>query len=165
MVLSEIFVFEDDLEVCRVLEVLFLKWDYDVFFFVDGDLLFVVVWYKVFVCILLDFQLFGKLGFEVFVELYVVEYLVFVFMMLGYGSIEIVVKVVKFGVVQFFEKLFKLCDLIDSIERVLVVFFDYGWGDVGDVVGCDFSVMDLFMLCECQIWEQIMQGNLSKDIV
>jgi FixJ family two-component response regulator len=100
----EIFIVDDDPDVCSALSLLFSSEGYEVTCFLDGASFLAAARAHTPACILLDVQLPGQSGLDILKHLNAQDYPAPIFMISGGGDISMAVEAIKHGALDFIEK-------------------------------------------------------------
>lgn len=133
----------------------------------DVDVVLQVVCILVFDLVLMDIGMCGMNGI-VFIEKFVEEFFeIVVFVFLMYDNLEYVWQVICVGVCGYVFKDVFVSELVEVIDVVLVGWLFYSVQLVMCMVEqvVMFMLVEVFMLCECDIFDGIVKGYVNKCIV
>jgi FixJ family two-component response regulator len=116
---GEIFVVDDDADICELFAMLFANRGYKVIGFTDGDSLLAAMRTRSPACILLDVYIPGKSGLEILKQLGARDHPAPILIISGKGDIAMAVEAIKAGAFDFIEKPFRGPDVVARVEEAI----------------------------------------------
>jgi FixJ family two-component response regulator len=159
----EIYIIEDDLSVRESLSFLLSSVGYTVVCFADGEALKAVARTRCPACILLDVNLPGRSGLDILKELRDTHYPAPIVMMTGSGSIDVAVRSLKLGAVDFIEKPFVGSDLILRLEQAMATRSEQP-KEREIVARLAVNRRQPLSVRERQVFQEILRGRSDKEI-
>ncbi len=157
-----VYVVDDDEGVCHALSFFFKAVGVDVKTFLSAEMFLAQDLAQLNGCLVLDIRIPGMSGLELIEQLIVRDCDIPVIVMTGHGDVETVVRAMKSGAIEFFEKPFDNQQLLGSVRRCMVL----NERRRQQRFRRQAALQQLARLTprECEVMERLVAGKINKVI-